>query len=94
MQSIQLSADADPCNAYTVLDEPKRSRFYIMGDADTAICDDQLEKKWYRFKDGNMATNEVAIQHCGTQFPIWLRGNDFVTTENNIPTMSLNYKMP
>ena len=43
----------------------------------TPLCDKDLPQGWYRFKSfvgGQMPTQRVSTNHCGTIAPIWLDG--------------------
>ncbi|XP_038618733.1 uromodulin-like [Tachyglossus aculeatus] len=63
----------DPCQNYTVLDEPWRSSSF---QGDGSNCDSK-KSGWYRFMGkGGVRISEtcVPINRCNTAAPMWLRG--------------------
>ncbi|XP_068422029.1 pancreatic secretory granule membrane major glycoprotein GP2 [Eschrichtius robustus] len=63
----------DPCQNYTLLDEPSRST----EDAEQVESCDSDKHGWYRFVgDGGvrMAEDCVPVYHCQTAAPMWLNG--------------------
>ncbi|OBS64492.1 hypothetical protein A6R68_06970, partial [Neotoma lepida] len=68
-----LNLDFDPCQNYTVLDDPTRSTDNTEVASD---CDNQLQG-WYRFVgEGGVKMPEacVEIYRCHTSAPMWLNG--------------------
>ncbi|XP_065130497.1 adhesion G protein-coupled receptor E1-like [Paramisgurnus dabryanus] len=65
---------ADPCDNYTVLDDPRRSINYF-----PSMCDLNVNwVGWYRLfyysQSFQMPETCVATDRCGTQIPLWLSG--------------------
>ncbi|XP_036425548.1 pancreatic secretory granule membrane major glycoprotein GP2-like [Colossoma macropomum] len=71
------SSSADPCNSYTVLDEPWRATNY--SDTMNKKCDDSVSwAGWYRlmYNGWNVQMPEscVNIYMCGANAPLWMSG--------------------
>jgi hypothetical protein len=75
-----LSSGSDPCNKdnHVVLkDETLRSFNQPIDEDHGALCDQDLDSGWYQFQSlagTTIPTGCPAINHCGTHYPIWLRG--------------------
>ncbi|CAB3381945.1 Hypothetical predicted protein [Cloeon dipterum] len=74
------SSGTDPCSAdnHVVLQDETLRSFNQPVDEDAgALCDQELDPGWYQFRSlaGNtIPTSCPAMNHCGTHYPIWLRG--------------------
>ncbi|KAJ8300118.1 hypothetical protein KUTeg_021637 [Tegillarca granosa] len=66
-----------------VLNEPHRSTQFQLATGDAFICDHALPIGWYKFNGGDqMPTSCVPLNHCGTQSPIWFKGQH--PTQRNV----------
>lgn len=72
-----------PCNNccqrpnHKEMDNSRRSVESKWKSGQVALCDKDLAVGWYRFTSfvgGQMPTNKVNINRCGTQSPVWLDG--------------------
>jgi len=74
------SSGSDPChkdNHVVLQDETLRSFNQPIDEDHGAICDQDLDPGWYQFQSlagTTIPTGCPAINHCGTHYPIWLRG--------------------
>lgn len=66
----------DPCskNTYQEIDDTSRSTSKKWKHGTKANCDSTLVMGWYPFMQGEMPTKKVDVNRCGTQSPIWMRG--------------------
>ncbi|KAI4902846.1 hypothetical protein NFI96_026845 [Prochilodus magdalenae] len=72
-----VPSQTDPCNNYTVLDEPWRATNH--SNYSKEKCDDDVTwVGWYRLKyqgqDVQMPESCVDIYMCGTHAPLWING--------------------
>ncbi|XP_039540196.1 uncharacterized protein LOC120487851 [Pimephales promelas] len=72
-----VTISPDPCNTYTVLDNPWRS--INNTNAPVRNCDTSVSwSGWYRLFINNMSAHIpdtcVAQYRCGTDYPLWIRG--------------------
>lgn len=65
----------DPCSNFFELSRGLHRSPNVLADM-FPICDMWLEPKWYRVKYSTMAKAEPMLNHCGTNLPIWLQGED------------------
>ena len=84
-QPTFISLVDDPCKAesYATLNDFKRSINFEVPLNDPGLCDDNLKEGWYRSVSpagGDMPTQLVDLEHCGTHFPIYLNGKLITTT--------------
>ena len=80
----------DPClpsNHKVIKDQPNRSFNLHLSQVTLSdpnarpICDQLLEPGWYRFDSpaGNLMPTECpGGKYCGTNMPIWMKGNNFI----------------
>jgi len=89
---ISHSYGQQPCNNccqrpnHKEIDNSRRSVESKWKSGQVALCDKDLAVGWYRFTSfvgGQMPTNKVNINRCGTQSPVWLDG-----TTGNHPASS------
>ncbi|XP_073699874.1 adhesion G protein-coupled receptor E3-like [Garra rufa] len=72
---ITAYTSIDPCYNYTVLDDPWRAT----NNTSVGMCDTSVTwSGWYRLFINNVSAQIpdtcVAFEHCGTRFPLWIRG--------------------
>ena len=63
---------------YQEIDDPRRSTKNVWKPGQLAVCDRTLPWGWYRFTSyvgGQMPTQVVPENHCGTMAPVWLQGD-------------------
>ncbi|XP_056012961.1 von Willebrand factor D and EGF domain-containing protein-like isoform X2 [Ostrea edulis] len=76
---LPLVVALDPClhGNHKPIDEPHRSALFQPESTDREICDRHLTEGWYVFNGGNdtIPTHCVTAYHCGTRFPVWMKGS-------------------
>ena len=79
--AFSRSYGQQPCNNccqksnHKEIDNSRRSVQSKWKSGQVALCDKNLAAGWYRFTSfvgGKMPTNQVDINRCGTQYPVWL----------------------
>ncbi|XP_068703048.1 von Willebrand factor D and EGF domain-containing protein-like isoform X2 [Montipora foliosa] len=75
----QIPSCGDCCQSasHKKLNNSRRSVNSLWNPGQTPLCDNGLVSGWYRFTSfvgGKMPTTKVNVNHCGTQYPIWLDG--------------------
>ena len=54
----------------------KRSSSYEMDS--TPLCDRYITETWYKVTNHIMTTSPPALGYCGTLYPVWLNGLQFL----------------
>ena len=72
---FSIGQGPDPCNMYTLIDEPQRDIGFKSQDPKQLLCDRLLKPGWYRFQDAEMVFGTcVKPYQCGTHVPLWIDG--------------------
>ena len=81
--ALSLSYGQQTCNNccqkpnHKEIDNSRRSVESKWESGQVALCDKDLAEGWYRFISfvgGQMPTNLVPTNRCGTRYPVWLDG--------------------
>ncbi|XP_046406529.1 von Willebrand factor D and EGF domain-containing protein-like isoform X2 [Ischnura elegans] len=91
------SSGIDPClkeNHAVILDEPRRSFNWALEEGSKALCDSHLAPGWYRFQSAagsSIPTGCPPLDHCGTEYPIWHRGQIPTATEGIVNSIGCGH---
>ncbi|CAH1239233.1 MALRD1 [Branchiostoma lanceolatum] len=70
--------NTDPCMSYRTINQARRTSAASRDDPDLDICDNYLDRDWYRFTSytgGEIPTSCVELESCSTEAPVWMNGS-------------------